>query len=49
MQCQWGGFLLQLHDDTEGVWFPGIQGEFGGSREPGENPDQAMQRELKEE
>ena len=49
IQCQCGGFLLQLRDDIEGIWFPGMWGGFGGSLEPGESPVQAMQRELEEE
>lgn len=49
IRCLCGGYLLQLRDDKEGIWFPGMWGTFGGSLDPGELPAEAMLRELKEE
>lgn len=44
-----GRYLLQRRDDIPGIWFPGHWGFFGGAIEPGEDPLQAMIRELREE
>ncbi|PSB28458.1 NUDIX hydrolase [Stenomitos frigidus] len=44
-----GKFLLQLRDDIPGIFYPGHWALFGGHIEPGESPDEAMQRELREE
>ncbi|HEY9621613.1 MAG TPA: NUDIX hydrolase [Crinalium sp.] len=44
--CQ---FLLQLRDDIPGIAYPGYWGFFGGHLDPGESPEEAMWRELKEE
>lgn len=42
-------FLLQLRDDIPGILYPGHWALFGGHIEPGESPDEAIQRELLEE
>jgi 8-oxo-dGTP pyrophosphatase MutT (NUDIX family) len=42
-------FLLQLRDDIPGILYPGYWAFFGGHLEPGEAPEEAMQRELLEE
>lgn len=42
-------FLMQLRDDIPGIIHPGHWGFFGGHLEPGESPEQALQRELQEE
>ena len=44
-----GRYLLQHRDDLPHIWYPNHWGCFGGSVEPGENPVQALQRELREE
>ncbi|MDM7951699.1 MAG: NUDIX domain-containing protein [Cyanobium sp. CZS 25K] len=44
-----GRWLLQLRDDIEGIVHPGCWGLFGGHLDPGEQPGQAMRRELREE
>ena len=42
-------WLLQLRDDIDTILCPGQWGLFGGHLEPGETPEQAVQRELEEE
>jgi len=42
-------FLLQLRDDKPEIRYPGCWAFFGGHLEPGEQPADAMQRELQEE
>ena len=42
-------WLLQLRDDISTIIHPGHWGLFGGHLEPGETPEQAVQRELEEE
>lgn len=42
-------FLLQLRDDIPTIAWPGHWAFFGGHLEPGEDPDTAVYRELKEE
>lgn len=42
-------YLLQLRDNVRGIFFPGHWGCFGGGIEPGEKPEEALRRELKEE
>ncbi len=42
-------FLLQLRDDNPQILYPGHWAFFGGHIEPGEQPEQAVQRELQEE
>ncbi|WP_216900720.1 NUDIX domain-containing protein [Synechococcus sp. CCY 9618] len=44
-----GRWLLQLRDDIAGIVHPGLWGLFGGHLDPGEPPDQAIRRELREE
>ncbi len=44
-----GQFLLQLRDDNPQIYHPGCWAFFGGHLEPGEQPAEAMQRELQEE
>lgn len=44
-----GRYLMQLRDATPTIFFPDHWGCFGGALEPGENDEQAVQRELKEE
>lgn len=42
-------FLLQLRDDNPRILYPGCWAFFGGHLEPGEAPEQGVQRELLEE
>ncbi|MCP9883740.1 NUDIX domain-containing protein [Synechococcus sp. ATX 2A4] len=49
MAEQQGRWLLQLRDDIEGIVHPGTWGLFGGHLDPGETPEQALRRELREE
>lgn len=44
-----GKFLLQLRDNIPGIPYPGHWGFFGGHIEAGENPEDALKRELLEE
>jgi 8-oxo-dGTP diphosphatase len=44
-----GRYVLQLRDDAESIWYPGHWGCFGGAVEPGEDPETALRRELREE
>jgi 8-oxo-dGTP pyrophosphatase MutT (NUDIX family) len=44
-----GRYALQLRDNKPGISAPGVWGLFGGGVEPGEEPGQAMLRELEEE
>jgi len=43
------GYLLQLRDARPDIWYPGHWGLFGGGVDPGEDPLQALARELREE
>ena len=42
-------FLLQHRDRIAGILYPGFWGCFGGARDAGETPEQALRRELREE
>ncbi len=42
-------YLLQLRDDIPTIAWPGHWAFFGGHLEPGEDPDTAVYRELREE
>jgi len=44
-----GRYLAQLRDDKPGIFFPGHWGLFGGGLDPGEKPEDAVRRELREE
>jgi 8-oxo-dGTP pyrophosphatase MutT (NUDIX family) len=42
-------FLMQLRDNIPNILYPGHWALFGGHIEPGETPDEAVQREILEE
>jgi len=44
-----GRYLMQLRDQKPDILYPGHWGLFGGALEPGEHPDAALRRELREE
>jgi len=44
-----GRYLLQLRDEREEIWYPDHWGCFGGGVESGEDPLEALRRELREE
>lgn len=44
-----GKYLMQLRDDIPTIAYPGVWAFFGGHIEPGEEPEAALRRELKEE
>lgn len=44
-----GRYLVQLRDDKAGIFYPNHYGLFGGAVEPGEDPVDALRRELHEE
>ena len=44
-----GKYLMQLRDDIPTIIYPGVWAFFGGHIEPGEEPEPALKRELKEE
>lgn len=43
------GYLMQLRDSKQDIWYPGRWGLFGGAIEPDEDPMGALKRELLEE
>lgn len=44
-----GRYLMQLRDDKPGIFYPDHWGLFGGAVDAGEEPEQALRRELHEE
>jgi 8-oxo-dGTP pyrophosphatase MutT (NUDIX family) len=44
-----GRYLLQLRDQKPDIFYPGHWGLFGGSVDDGEEPEEALYRELEEE
>ena len=44
-----GRYVMQLRDPLPGIFYPGHWGCFGGAVEPGEQPMEALVRELEEE
>ena len=44
-----GKYLMQLRDDIPTIVYPGVWAFFGGHIEPGEEPEPALRRELREE
>lgn len=44
-----GKYLMQLRDDLPTIAYPGVWAFFGGHIEPGEEPEIALKRELREE
>lgn len=44
-----GRYLMQLRDQTPGLFYPGHWGLFGGAIEAHETPEAALRRELAEE
>ena len=44
-----GRYLMQLRDDKPGIFYPDHWGLFGGAIEEGEDGEQALRRELREE
>ncbi len=44
-----GRLLLQHRDDVPGIMHPGMISTFGGTVEPGESIEEALERELMEE
>jgi 8-oxo-dGTP pyrophosphatase MutT (NUDIX family) len=44
-----GRFLMQLRDDKPAIFYPDHWGLFGGAVEDGEEPEEALRRELQEE
>jgi 8-oxo-dGTP pyrophosphatase MutT (NUDIX family) len=44
-----GRYLCQLRSDRAGIFYPRHWGLFGGAVEAGENPEEGLKRELREE
>lgn len=44
-----GRYLLQRRDPLPGIFYPDHWGCFGGAIDPGETPEEALRRELREE
>jgi 8-oxo-dGTP pyrophosphatase MutT (NUDIX family) len=44
-----GRYIMQLRDSKQGIFYPGHWGCFGGAVEHGEDPTDALRRELREE
>jgi 8-oxo-dGTP pyrophosphatase MutT (NUDIX family) len=43
------GYLMQLRDPRPDIWYPGHWGLFGGACDSGEEPEETLARELREE
>ena len=43
------GYLMQLRDPRPDIWYPGHWGLFGGACDSGEQPEETLARELREE
>ena len=44
-----GRYVMQLRDAMPNIFYPDHWGCFGGAIDPGERPDEALRRELREE
>jgi 8-oxo-dGTP pyrophosphatase MutT (NUDIX family) len=44
-----GRYIMQLRDSKPEIFYPGHWGCFGGAVDPGETPEDALRRELREE
>ena len=49
IQLEDGRYLMQHRDNVPSIWYPGLWGCFGGAVDEGENPLEALRRELYEE
>lgn len=49
IQLEDGRYLMQHRDDLPSIWYPGCWGCFGGAVNAGEDPLDALRRELIEE
>jgi len=49
IQLEDGRYLMQHRDNVPSIWYPGLWGCFGGAVDEGENPAEAIRRELYEE
>jgi len=49
IQLEDGHYLMQHRDNVPSIWYPGLWGCFGGAVDIGENPVEALRRELYEE
>lgn len=49
IQLEDGHYLMQHRDNVPSIWYPGRWGCFGGAVDEGEDPVEALRRELYEE